>query len=167
MGTYTLLAVKNAFRSRARTSARKILNRFLPPPSSGREAMQVWRKLPARPHLEIVTDLYDVPALVAHRNSTAVVYANEAARGLFGESLVGRTVQPAEVLPSGPVCFNGKPITPENHPGLVLEAESPTRGDIVWSTEAGNRRFLLDSQPMLKGAWATGDFYLMTFRTTG
>jgi len=164
MGTKELLQFKSALQSRARKGAKRILSRLRPPPSSEREAMRLWRKLSARPHLEIVTDLYDIPAVVTHRNSTAVVYANDAAKGVFGDELVGRSVLPAAAIPSGPVCFNGKPITEANHPGLVLEAEAPASGDVVWSTQAGNRRFVLDSQPMLKGAWETGDFYLMTFR---
>ena len=166
MGKNRLLMMKTALKERARKGARKIMNRLRPAPSTGHEAVHLWRRLPARSHLEIVTDLYGIPALVAHRNSTAVVYANEAARGVFGETLVGRTVQPAEALPRGPVCFNGQPITPVNHPGLVLEAEAPVSGDVVWSTEAGQKRFVLDAQPMLKGPWDTGDFYLMTFRAS-
>jgi hypothetical protein len=165
MGMTKLLMVRTALKDRARRGARKLLSRFRPAPFSEKEAMHLWRKLPARPHLEIVTDLYDIPAVVTHRNSTAVVYANDAAKNIFGEALVGRAVQPAAALPSGPVCFNGKPIGPQNHPGLVLEAETPARGDVVWSTEAGNQRFVLDAQPMLRGRWDTGDFYLMTFRT--
>jgi hypothetical protein len=166
MGASTLLMVKTILKDRAKEGARQILKRLRPVPSSEREAMHLWRKLPSRIPLEIVTDLYDIPALVTHKNSTAVVYANEAARGIFGDSLVGRSVQPAAAIPSGPVCFNGKPVSTDNHPGLVLEAAAPARGDVVWSTEAGNQRFVLDAQPMLKGPWDTGDFYLLTFRAT-
>ncbi|RZA01811.1 MAG: hypothetical protein EOP11_17205 [Proteobacteria bacterium] len=146
--------------------ARKILHRFRPPASSKGEALRLWQVLSARPHLEIVTDLYDIPAVVAHRNSTAVVYANAAAQELFGQDLVGRTVKPEAANPSQPICYNGLPVNGENHPGLLLEAEAPVRRDVVWSAGGENRRFVLDAQPMLKNAWDNGDFYLMTFNAT-
>lgn len=125
--------------------------------------LEAWRALPQRSHLEIVTDLYGKPALISHKDSTAIVYANAAAREVLGEAVVGRTLYSAEDLNGKPVCFNGRKVDEENHPATFVKASrGPVRAQMVWANESGRVPLELQAQPLFKGRG--GEFSLLTFQ---
>lgn len=90
---------------------------------------RLWEKLPERAPLETVAELYGTPALITHRDSTAVVYANSAAKDLLGDSLVG----------------------------LSVDSAAPA-GRLRWHSEGGAKELSFRAQKMLNVKRGLGEF---------
>ncbi len=110
----------------------------------GEKVQEVWQELPARSHLEKVVDLYGTPAMITHRDSASVIYANQAARETLGEEFFSRKLNCAEKKTKGPI-----------------------RANVQWETKNGHKEFELQSQKVFRGKRGLGEFYLLEARVAG
>lgn len=125
-------------------------------------AKSMWRSINRSKKLESLLEEVDSAAMVAHRNSTEVVYANKKAISLLGENLLGRTAYSEENLPSRPVRINQREISEQNHPALRMQEGSTKaiNADVIWLTPEGTKKLEIKARRIFRKKRLDEDFVL-------
>lgn len=125
-----------------------------------------WNRSPLKQRLELLSEQTDSGIVIAHRDSTQIVFANSKARNALGESLVGITVEKESRSPVRLVRMNGVNIATDSHPAVLLKnsAQSRFKADVEYSTPDGDISFSVKARELRESENEKGDFLLYILR---
>jgi hypothetical protein len=125
-----------------------------------------WNQVPARMRIESLTEGLKTAALIAHKDSTEIVFANSKANELLKTSLLGQTAESEQEHKYRIVKMNGARITRSNHPAILLRrAINPLlRARVIVATPEGDLPVEVKARKLFATPEDLGDFLLYTLR---
>ena len=123
-----------------------------------------WNMVPGKSRIEALANRLQTPALISHKESTEIVFANVEMQKLLGFPLIGRTIEYDEELPFKIVEVNQEPASRDNHPVWTLRRDPNPMfsGLVTVLTPKGRLTAELRARKLFAVPEQVGDFLIYT-----